>query len=114
MLPQDQLADVVTAIRGDGQVYWYNQLERPWGLRLPASEYAYYHVIERGDMWIRLKGERNAQPVSGGDLVILPHGKGHVIADSPSTTPQSFADFDNAVASGAAPPASCRCCRRGR
>src|SRR5215472_2197858 len=96
----DALADVVTAIRGDGRVYWYNELERPWGLKLPPSEYAYFHVVERGDMCIRLRGERAVRMVSSGDLVILPHGGGHVIADSPATAPQSLEGFIRLAAKG--------------
>src|SRR5262245_10714294 len=89
----DALAHVLTALNGDCQVYWYNELDPPWGLVLPPSEFAYLHVLERGGGIIRLKDEGVERPVLSGDLVILPHGGGHAIADSARTSPQSLDEF---------------------
>ena len=96
----DTLTHVLTALKGDCQVYWYNQLDTPWGLTLPPSEFAYFHVLERGEGIIKLKGESAVRPVTSGDLVILPHGGGHAIADSARTTPQSLDEFIRLAAEG--------------
>src|SRR5215471_2218890 len=89
----DALAHVLTALNGDCRVYWYNELDPPWGLVLPPSEFAYFHVLERGGGIIRLRDEGVERPVLSGDLVILPHGGGHTIADSAHTVPQPLDEF---------------------
>src|SRR5215469_18700014 len=96
----DALDHVLTALKGECNVYWYNELDRPWGLTLDPSEFAYFHVLERGDGIIRLKGQPAALPVTGGDLVILPHGGGHVIADGPMTPPLTLGEFVRLAARG--------------
>jgi len=48
---------------------------------------AHFHVLEQGDAWIRLEGESAAVSLASGDLIILPHGGGHVLCDSLETPP---------------------------
>ncbi|WP_424889374.1 AraC family transcriptional regulator [Streptomyces sp. XH2] len=63
----------------------------PWGLRLSPVAGAGFHVVLYGTCW--LVPERDAphpQPIalSPGDVVFLRDGRGHVLADHPSTPPQ--------------------------
>src|SRR5262249_11724693 len=64
-----------------------SELSAPWSMALPPSGFAHFHVLEQGDGWIRLEGEREAVPLASGDLVILPHGGGHTLCDRPETPP---------------------------
>src|SRR5262249_38910032 len=41
-----------------------------------------YHVIVKGDCWACVPGEPPVR-LSGGDIVVLPHGDTHVLATSP-------------------------------
>jgi len=34
-----------------------------------------------------VEGAKRVTPLASGDLVIVPHGNGHVLADSPKTKP---------------------------
>src|SRR5262249_1655676 len=82
-------ADVLTEVLGTlgiaGQVYCRSELSAPWSIAIPSSALAHFHVIEEGEGWIRLDGERAPVPLARGDLVLLPHGGGHVLCDRPET-----------------------------
>ena len=79
----DVLTDVLNTLRLRGRVFCRSEMSAPWGMRLPAGEYAHFHVIERGEAWLRLSGEAAAVRLESGDLVIVPHGRGHALGDSP-------------------------------
>jgi AraC-like DNA-binding protein len=83
----DVLTDVLKTLRLRGRVFCCSEMTAPWAMSLPESGYAHFHVIERGGAWVRLTGEKRAHPLASGDLVILPHGRGHVLSDSPQTKP---------------------------
>lgn len=83
----DVLTDVLQTLRLYGRVFCWSQLSAPWALSLPASDFAHFHVIERGGAWLRLAGEKEAHAAASGDLLIVPHGQGHVLSDSPHTKP---------------------------
>jgi AraC-like DNA-binding protein len=62
-------------------------MSAPWAMSLPADGYVRFHVIERGGAWLRMEDARELTPLASGDLVIVPHGHGHVLADCPKTEP---------------------------
>ena len=81
--PADALTEVLNSLRLRGQVFCFSELSAPWSLDLPPSQFAYFHVIERGGGWLKLKGEKKALALASGDLVVVPHGQGHFIGDHP-------------------------------
>jgi len=83
----DALTDVLNMLRPRGRVFFCSEMSAPWAISLPASSYSHFHVVERGQAWLRVEGAMQATPLASGDLVILPHGNGHVLADNPKTKP---------------------------
>jgi AraC-like DNA-binding protein len=83
----DALTDVLDMLKPRGRVFCCTELSAPWAMSLPADGYARFHVIERGGAWLRLDGAKQVTPLASGDLVIVPHGNGHVLADSLKTKP---------------------------
>lgn len=83
----DALADVLDMLKPRGRVYCCSEMSAPWAMSLPADGYARFHVIEHGGAWLRIEGARQVNALASGDLVIVPHGNGHVLADSPKTKP---------------------------
>jgi len=83
----DALMDVLDMLKPRGGVYCCSEMSAPWALSLPSDGYARFHVIERGGAWLRLEGAKQVTPLASGDLVIVPHGNGHVLSDSPKTKP---------------------------
>src|SRR5262249_17410758 len=74
-----------------------SELSAPWSLDLPPSQFAYFHVIERGGGWLKLKAEKKARSLASGDLVVVPHGQGHFIGDHPKTPPLTLDQFKRLV-----------------
>jgi AraC-like DNA-binding protein len=79
----DALTDLLDMLKPRGRVYCCSEMSAPWAMSLPADGYARFHVIERGGAWLKLEGDKRGMPLASGDLVIVPHGHGHVLADSP-------------------------------
>jgi AraC-like DNA-binding protein len=77
------------AVRLRSRVFCRSELKAPWGMALKRSGYAHFHVIERGGAWLRMEG-REPLALAGGDLVVVPHGTGHTLADSPATKTRPF------------------------
>ncbi|MFF3014880.1 AraC family transcriptional regulator [Streptomyces sp. NPDC057939] len=79
----DVLSDVVAVTRTGRPRAAYVRWHAPWGQEfaaVPGS--AGFQVVLRGSCWLL---PPNAEPVrlGTGDVVFLPHGSGHTLADSP-------------------------------
>src|SRR5690349_15361920 len=81
----DALTDVLDSVRLASSLYCRVHISAPWGLNFLASPYAVFHVVDRGNCWLRVAGQTEPVPLSGGDLVILTHGAAHQIIDSLTT-----------------------------
>ncbi|WP_371656178.1 MULTISPECIES: AraC family transcriptional regulator [unclassified Streptomyces] len=70
-----------TSVRTNGRA--------PWGLRLPAVAGAGFHVVLYGTCWLVPLEDSPPHlkpiPLNPGDVVFLRDGRGHILADHPST-----------------------------
>jgi AraC-like DNA-binding protein len=83
----DVLSDVIAVMRTgqprSARVTWH----APWAQRfasVPGS--AGFQVILQGPCWL-VPPDTDPMPLAPGDVVFLPHGRGHTLADNPSTRP---------------------------
>src|SRR6266498_3857127 len=83
----DVLSDVIAVMRTgqarSAQVTWH----APWAQQfasVPGS--AGFQIILQGSCWL-IQPHTNPVPLSAGDVLFLPHGRGHTLAGSPSTPP---------------------------
>jgi AraC-like DNA-binding protein len=83
----DALTDVLDMLEPKGRVFCCSEVSAPWAMSIPGDGYVRFHVIERGGAWLIFEGAKHMTPLASGDLVIVPHGKGHILADSPKTKP---------------------------
>lgn len=81
----DVLTDLIDALRLRGTAYCRTELTAPWGMVLPASDLAHFHVIQQGTCWVQIDGEPAATRLTAGDLVVIPHGHGHRLLDDPAS-----------------------------
>jgi AraC-like DNA-binding protein len=56
----------------------------PWGVRAAPFSGSGFHVVLEGTCWL-IPSSGAAIALSAGDVVCLPHGCGHALADNPST-----------------------------
>jgi AraC-like DNA-binding protein len=79
----DPLTEVLHDLRLRDSFYCRSELSAPWGLRMPKWDGASFHFVAKGKCFLRA-GEATTR-LEAGDLVLLPHGRGHVLADTRST-----------------------------
>ncbi|MFI6659224.1 AraC family transcriptional regulator [Streptomyces sp. NPDC050523] len=78
----DVVSDAIAAVRIGQPSSNRIRVSGSWCARLAPYDGAGFHVVLKGDCWLLPDG---GAPVSlrTGDAVLLPHGTGHVLADSP-------------------------------
>jgi len=82
----DVLSDILGALRLRGTLYFSTDFRRPWGLRVPRLQrVARFHLVMRGTCWVRVIGHGEPVLLEAGDLILIPHGAEHVLADTPDT-----------------------------
>lgn len=57
----------------------------PWGQRFPPADGAGFQVILQGSCWLLPHGGGSPIALGVGDVLFLPRGTGHALADHPST-----------------------------
>ncbi|KAB2350247.1 AraC family transcriptional regulator [Actinomadura rudentiformis] len=81
----DVLSDVISSMRIGRPGFARAELRSPWGMRFPPSPgTAGFTVVLRGSCWLLVDG---AEPVAVGpsDVIFVPRGDGHGLADDPAT-----------------------------
>src|SRR5687767_14167002 len=89
----DPLGEALHFLRMSGIFYCRSEFSAPWGLELPVmKDFLMFHVVTSGRCWIEVKGgqQRLLQP---GDLVVVPHGEGHLLASDPGTPAAKLFDL---------------------
>ncbi|MEU2244178.1 AraC family transcriptional regulator [Streptomyces sp. NPDC018338] len=79
----DLVSDAISAVRVGRPSSDRVRVGGTWCARLDPYDGAGFHVVLKGGCWLLPDG---GEPVAlgAGDAVLLPHGTGHVIADSPA------------------------------
>ncbi|GAB3742053.1 AraC family transcriptional regulator [Amycolatopsis oliviviridis] len=87
----DVLSDVLAVVRAgrprSALVTWQGQWAQEF---LPVPGAVGFRVVVRGSCVLVPAGAAPV-PLAAGDVVLLPHGRGHVLADSPATPPTARA-----------------------
>lgn len=80
----DVLSDILDTLRFRSSLYFTTDFRKPWGVTVPAySNVARFHLVVSGECWVRLAATGEATRLRSGDLVMIPHGASHVLADTP-------------------------------
>jgi AraC-like DNA-binding protein len=87
----DVLGRILDLTRLRGSVYCQTVARAPWGLRFDEQQDAQFHLVASGTCWL-LTGGQKLQLVPG-DVVLLPHGSEHVLADHPKSRRISLSDW---------------------
>lgn len=89
----DPLAEALHFLRMEGVFYCRSELTAPWGVAMPAlPDSVYFHVVTSGRFWL-IDADGDERLVSAGDLVVVPHGRGHKAVDAIGSTATSVFDI---------------------
>jgi AraC-like DNA-binding protein len=78
----DPLSEVLADLRLARATYCRCELGVPWGIEFPGQTDARFHFVAEGKGWLRARGGR-ATAIEAGDVLLLPRGEGHALADRP-------------------------------
>jgi AraC-like DNA-binding protein len=85
---------------------------------IKPTEVAEFHIIVRGNCWLRMPGRSAPIALQGGDLVAFPHGDAHSLVDAPEGATraaeeiiegQNLEDYGPVTYGGSGLPASVLC-----
>jgi len=79
----DVVSDAVSAVRIGQPSSNRVRVSGSWCTRLAPYDGAGFHVVLEGSCWL-LPDDGSPVSLGVGDVVLLPHGTGHVIADAPT------------------------------
>ncbi|MHC3468330.1 AraC family transcriptional regulator [Streptomyces sp. 7R007] len=82
----DVVSDAISAVRIGQPSSNRLRVDGGWCARLAPYEGAGFHVVLAGSCWLRPDGDGEPVTLGAGDVVLLPHGAGHVLADRPGDT----------------------------
>jgi AraC-like DNA-binding protein len=94
----DTLSDVLRSVRLRGAVFYQIGFPAAWAVEAPpmrelgrllfpdAEHVMEYHVLVKGAGWATVAGLAPVR-LHAGDVVILPHGDGHVLSSDPAEQP---------------------------
>jgi AraC-like DNA-binding protein len=93
----DVLGDIIRMVRTGPGLSQRLEIRSPWALRAPKSIGAVFNVVLQGTCWIVLDDGSLPVALGPGDVVLLPHGTPHVLADDPRTPAVDLAVADTPV-----------------
>jgi len=114
----DVLSDILRPLRLRGGVYFRCEFSAPWGMAIKPTPVAEFHIVVRGNCWLRMAGRKEPIPLGSGDLVVFPHGDPHSLLDAPESEArpageildgQNLDDYGPVVYGGAGRPAEVLC-----
>lgn len=80
----DALADILAHCRLQSTIFSVARLSAPWGVYAGVSSSGIFHAVVEGSCWIVPDVEGIAPiALNEGDVVFLPHGAAHTMADAP-------------------------------
>jgi AraC-like DNA-binding protein len=78
----DVLGDVLEALRFRGSIFFHSELAAPWGMSLQMTDIPRFHIALSGSCFVG-NDEHEAVKIEEMDIVMLPTGSSHWIADQP-------------------------------
>jgi len=96
----DLLSEVLQDLRLAHASYGRSELTAPWGIEIPFKEGVRFHFAAEGECWMLSQGQPPTH-LECGDVVLLPHGTAHVIADEPGRRPSPIDQLSPALVGNA-------------
>lgn len=78
----DVLGDILETLRFRGSIFFRSELAAPWGMTLPDISSPRFHIVLVGECFVG-SNDHDAVKAEEADIIMLPNGKSHWIADKP-------------------------------
>jgi AraC-like DNA-binding protein len=91
--PSDAVSEVLRSFAVKSTVFCVSELRAPWAFRVHGEPVAKFHLVLEGSAL--LVAGTDAVTLGAGDLVVLPRGVDHTLADDPASP---VADLDRLLA----------------
>ena len=78
----DVLGDILETLRFRGSVFFRSDLAAPWGMTLSEMGIPRFHIMLSGECFVG-SGAHDAVKAEEADIIMLPNGDSHWIADKP-------------------------------
>jgi AraC-like DNA-binding protein len=79
----EPLGEALHFLRMSGTFYCRSEFTAPWALALPPfADCMMFHVVTAGQCWLEVEGAE-ACLLQPGDLALVAHGEGHLLASEP-------------------------------
>lgn len=78
----DVLGDILETLRFRGLIFFQSDLAAPWGMSLPGTGSPRFHIMLSGECFVG-SNDSDAVKAEAADIIMLPNGNSHWIADNP-------------------------------
>ncbi len=78
----DLLSDILQTVKLRGAVYFHARFQSPWGMKIPAGQFANYHIVTDGKCWVESDALEKPILLKKGDMVLFPRGDSHSLVDT--------------------------------
>ncbi|VAW75522.1 hypothetical protein MNBD_GAMMA13-1227, partial [hydrothermal vent metagenome] len=73
----DILSDILRTLKLRGTVYFHASFHAPWGMNIPAGQFANFHIVTNGICWLDVDDGNPPLEMRQGDVAIFPRGGSH-------------------------------------
>jgi AraC-like DNA-binding protein len=84
---------MLATMRLRGGVHFRCEFASPWGMAMEPTRDAPFHIVVRGNFWLRVADRREPIALHAGDLVVMPQGGAHALLDSPGGAARPVAEI---------------------
>ncbi len=103
-MSEDTLSDLLRSVRLKGALFFHVECVAPWVTQAPRAEIMApmvmpdaehvmeYHVVIAGSCWAGVLDQPQVQ-LQQGDVIVFPHGDGHMLASEPGMRAAPDVDF---------------------
>lgn len=81
----DLLSEILQIVKLRGIVYFHARFQSPWGMEIPAGQFANYHIVTDGECWVKTASVDKQLLLQKGDMILFPRGDSHTLVDSPQS-----------------------------
>ncbi len=78
----DLLSEILQTVKLRGTVYFHARFQSPWGMEIPAGEFANYHIVTGGQCLVKTHTTHKPITLQKGDMILFPAGDSHTLVDS--------------------------------